>query len=218
MKTQHDFPKGERGKLFKPNPPLRDSRTETPSMKTHEVARCIELVKTGLTQVKPGYFKLKTTYEPSGIVRERVFCYELYHKVRSMMKDDDALSLNGEIDKRGHRDFKKRDQKNPDFVFHIPGEFAGNTVIVEVKGSVKDPSGILKDFAVLLRFIKEYQYLAGIFILYNHSFSELVNALGGDLVRLSRTEEAESVYVLCIQGPGGECEEHILSELSSLAR
>jgi hypothetical protein len=94
-----------------------------------------------LESVGQEYFRLTTTYEPSGIVRERVFCYELYRRIRLTMSDDHALSLNGEIDKRGHVDFHPADQKNPDFVFHVPGTHEGNTLVVEVKGHIDASQG-----------------------------------------------------------------------------
>jgi hypothetical protein len=138
-----------------------------------DVLQCLSLLKSGLSRVGAGYFILKATYEPAGIVRERVFCYELYHQARLSMKRGDKLSLNGEIDKRGHYDFKKRHQKNPDFVFHTPGTHAGNTLVVEVKGTLASTAGIRKDICTLVRFVESYDYSAGVFVLYNHSFGEL---------------------------------------------
>ena len=75
------------------------------------------------------FSNLKTTYEPSGIVRERAFCYELYHQLRLVQGEEHILTLNGEIDKRGHMDYENIDKKNPDFVFHIPGEIHANTIV-----------------------------------------------------------------------------------------
>ena len=42
----------------------------------------LNLIKEALNCVTAPYYNLETTYEPSGIVRERVFCYELYHQMR----------------------------------------------------------------------------------------------------------------------------------------
>ena len=39
-----------------------------------------------LEKVGIKYYKLETTYEPSGVVRERVFCYELYHQIRCLQE------------------------------------------------------------------------------------------------------------------------------------
>ena len=78
------------------------------------------------------------------------------------MQSHHMLSLNGEIQKQGHIDFEKKDRKNPDFVFHVPGTHEHNTLIVEVKGKIVDE--IKKDFTTLLTFVNKYDYRAGIFI------------------------------------------------------
>ena len=137
----------------------------------------IQKITEALDKVESPYFKLETTYEPTGIVRERAFCYELYHQLRLALKGDSGLTLNGEIDKRGHDDFAKEHRKNPDFVFHIPGQHKGNTIVMEMKGRVDKPDGIIKDFHTITTFVDKYQYQLGIFLLYNHSFGELSDAL-----------------------------------------
>jgi hypothetical protein len=48
----------------------------------------MELVKSALRKVEPDFFKVKTTYNTEGIVRERVFCYELYHQMRLLMENN----------------------------------------------------------------------------------------------------------------------------------
>ena len=85
--------------------------------------------------VGPEYFKIITTYNTGGIIRERVFCYELYHQLRQILPKDDPITLHAEIDKRGHIDFGPDDRRNPDFIFHTPGTHKGNTLVIEVKGS-----------------------------------------------------------------------------------
>lgn len=137
----------------------------------------IQKITEALDKVESPYFKLETTYEPAGIVRERVFCYELYHQLRLALKDDSGLTLNGEIDKRGHVDFAMEHRKNPDFVFHVPGQHEGNTIVMEVKGRIDKPADIVKDFKTITTFIDKYQYQLGIFLLYNHSFAEFSDAL-----------------------------------------
>ena len=43
------------------------------------VADIINAIERAASNIDPKFFRLKTTYEPSGIVHERVFCYELYY-------------------------------------------------------------------------------------------------------------------------------------------
>ncbi len=171
----------------------------------------INLIKTAINSIQPGYYKLETTYEPSGIVRERVFCYELYHQIRLRMGKNINLTLNGEIDKRGHIDFAEEDRKNPDFIFHIPGQHEGNTIIVEIKGKIVEE--ITKDFETLLTFIKKYFYKMGIFILYNHSMEDFIEAFGTRLIHYCSDQDASRVTILCKKSPDAFCEELLLPDL-----
>lgn len=78
-----------------------------------DVDSLLEVIETALNLVEEPYYNLKTTYEPCGIVRERVFCYELYHRMRNILESrkEIKLALNGEVDKRGHIEFEKRIEK-----------------------------------------------------------------------------------------------------------
>jgi hypothetical protein len=177
------------------------------------VKEYIDLLKKALGQIEPGYFRLVTTYNPRGIVRERIFCYELYHQIRLSMEPRHTLSFHGEIDKSGHLDFNRQDRANPDFVFHIPGTHLANTLVIEIKGSVNKRKGILKDFDTILTFISKYRYSAGIFILYNHSFDELMDRVRQEILELRSNPNAVSVYILTIKQPRSECEENILNRI-----
>ncbi len=110
-----------------------------------------QVILTALDNIADDYYKVETTYNPDGIVRERVFCYELYHQMR-LLEFNPKYKLHAEIDKSGHNEFDRLDKKNPDFIFHIPGSFDNESVIVEVKGKI-DGSNITKDFETLRIFI-----------------------------------------------------------------
>lgn len=179
-----------------------------------DIRYCIDLIKAALKAIESGYFNLVTTYEPSGIVRERVFCYEFYHQTRLLMTDDFPISLNGEIDKRGHIDFEKEHRKNPDFVFHIPGTHLGNTIVIEVKGRLDyAKEEVLGDFETLLTFVNNYGYQAGIFILYNRSYAELLKVYGEALKELKSNPNAESIYIISINSAKTEPEENVLAAI-----
>lgn len=163
-----------------------------------------DLILCALDNVEQPYYNLKTTYEPSGIVRERVFCYELYHQIRCLQtkRNEIELTLNGEIDKRGHVAFAQEDQKNPDFVFHIPGEMIGNTIVLEVKGRPDNSykENCKKDFETIYCFIKKYHYKLGLFILYNHSLKECKNSLKSYLkceLNFDDFAITKNIYLVC---------------------
>lgn len=179
------------------------------------IENCLALLDEGLRHVTAPYFLLTTTYEPSGIVRERAFCYELYHQIRSRMQDGCPITLNGEIDKRGHHEFAKKDQKNPDFVFHIPGTFRGNTLAVEVKGACNGHyrHGIIKDIRTLIMLIAKYEYAGGAFVLYNHSLHELGLALKSEAAAFAQARGVEFVHLRCIARPDAQIERATLDEV-----
>ncbi|GAB2507438.1 hypothetical protein GCM10027188_08180 [Lysobacter humi (ex Lee et al. 2017)] len=75
------------------------------------------------------YFRLPIAGERHGIRRERVYCYELYHQLRTLLTAE-VLTLTGEPDKRGRSDFPGI---NPDFILHAPGTHESNSVVMEVE-------------------------------------------------------------------------------------
>ena len=177
-----------------------------------EASKYIDVLKKSLSKVEKKYFKLTTTYELHGIVRERVFCYELYHQIRKHLGENDILSLNGEIDKRGNIDFEKNDQKNPDFVFHVQGENKRNTLVVEVKGKIIRPS-IQKDFRTLLLFVEKYNYTSGAFVLYNHNLKEFMDKMNGKMEEFRTHDDVSKINILCQNNSGAECESAQLKKL-----
>ena len=98
----------------------------------------IELIKEALGNIVKKYFTIKFEGIGKEKIRERVFCYELYHQIRKLLDDSGELDvsggllLNGEIDKSGNPKFKS---ENPDFVLHRPGT-CNNVIVVEVKGNL----------------------------------------------------------------------------------
>ncbi|MFA5576798.1 MAG: hypothetical protein WC983_05930 [Tissierellaceae bacterium] len=185
----------------------------------------INLIKNAVNNVEQGYYKIKTTYNNEGIVRERVFCYELYYQIRIIDNDGD-LTLHGEIDKRGHKEIKKNDQKNPDFIFHHPGGFERNSIVMEVKGKLegsignykeeKDKwiyKGIYKDLITLDRFINNCQYKAGILLIYNHSLEELKKFLNGKYNRFLMTKSWGNIKIIIKKDAYTKCIERQLVDI-----
>ena len=89
-----------------------------------------------------------------GQYRERVYCYELYHQMRSLWPDPCDYSLNGEVDKRGHPIIAALTAAMaiPDLLVHTPGSMQGNHAILEVKHANASRDGIRKDLRTLSRF------------------------------------------------------------------
>lgn len=178
------------------------------------VEQCLGILREGLAAVPASFYRVTTTYSPPGIVRERAFCYELYHRMRLTIAAGSELSLHGEIDKSGHSAFERLHQKNPDFVFHVPGVMEHNTLVVEVKGELsRRGAGIKKDFGTLLTFVADYQYGAGAFVLFNHSLEDFADTMGVRLAELARRPEAQRVVVMCKADSQSVVEESSLADL-----
>ncbi len=173
----------------------------------------IDLLKTAICRVEPTCFGLAVANSSVRILRERVFCYELYHQVRLLTANDEAsISIHGEIDKRGHRDYLGEDQVNPDFVIHCPGTNEHNILVIEVKGQIGAEAN-RKDFRKLLNFVRSHSYEAGASILYTHSFADLAESADEEIRALSREPGSDDIFILSMKTPKTQCEEHVLSSL-----
>jgi hypothetical protein len=185
-----------------------DAIEDTPQMLCHIVQ-----IEQALREIDGEYFGIRTTYKDS-LIRERIFCYEFYHQLRLIYKENKEFIIHGEIDKSGHRDFCKKDRRNPDFVFHLPGSREGNTIVMEVKGHLNE-SGIKKDFYTLLTYTSEYRYKLGLFVLFGKSFEMLHQRIENFLQELKEHPGADKVVILVIKEPRREIEKVCLTQVSN---
>ena len=169
-----------------------------------KVESFVEMIKGSLDNVGDEYYKITTTYESSGIVRERVFCYELYHQMRLVQSERGLtdVQIHGEIDKSGHIAFDRNSRKNPDFVFHIPGMMQGNAIVVEVKGKIEGnyQEGIDKDIVTLSKFTdNKHYYHSGVLIIYNYTYDEFLRKIGEFLKnRLQENKvSTDKIIIIC---------------------
>src|SRR5438105_4632194 len=101
------------------------------------------LLETATAAIEPSYFRLPIDGGDS-VYRERVYCYELYHQMRSRWPRHCSFSINGEIDKAAHPILRLlgADRTKPDLLVHQPGSMAGNYAILEVKSALTRNRGI----------------------------------------------------------------------------
>jgi hypothetical protein len=134
---------------------------------------------------------------------ERVFCYELYYKVRSLMEehypgyaarlgDEDAVLFQAELKKSQIGDIVQHFPEAienldkayiPDFLLHTPGSFRHQELIIEVKSNPSiDISKIIKDLVKIDQFIERYRYRKGILLVINKDpewlFQQLISVGG----------------------------------------
>ena len=86
--------------------------------------------------------------------RERVYCYELYHKWRCHWPKDFPFSLSGEVDKAGHPLIRKAPK--PDFLVHVPGQMT-NLLVVEVKPQNANQAKMAEDLVKLTHFRRDLE-------------------------------------------------------------
>lgn len=100
-------------------------------------------------ELAPEYFQLPVAGAEDAVFRERVYCYELYHRWRCHWQEGFRFSLNGEVDKWKHPLIPGA--WKPDFLVHVPGEMA-NLLVVEVKPATADVNRMAEDLRKLTSF------------------------------------------------------------------
>ena len=113
------------------------------------LARVTDWLLCASSQVGLEYMQLPVAGAEEQEYRERVYCYELYHRWRCHWPEDFPFSLSGEVDKARHPLIRK--SLKPDFLVHIPGEMT-NLLIVEVKPQNADETNMADDLVKLTRF------------------------------------------------------------------
>lgn len=121
-----------------------------------------EMLKIATKNISHSYFQLPISGMKKPIYRERVYCYELYHQLRSGPWGEQAHCLNGEVDKAGHPLFPRRFQ--PDFLIHVPGS-PKNFAVIEVKACNARSTAITKDLRTLDLFLSR-GYQRAIYLVY----------------------------------------------------
>lgn len=102
------------------------------------------------------------------VFRERVYCYELYHQMRSIWPANSPFYLNGEIDKSAHPILSELGAAHakPDLLVHRPGYMTGNFAIIEVKSPRASLKEIAVDLEKLALFVNRVGYRRAIYLHY----------------------------------------------------
>lgn len=135
----------------------------------------IDNFKMAISNVSEDYFEITQYNSPTKKLRERVFCYELYHQTRVQLKDYYDYKFHGEMDKKAHDSFKKEKKlKNsvPDFIVHVEGDMSYNLIVIEVKHYKARISSIESDLDKLSKFLKVGEYHKGIMLVFGGSENE----------------------------------------------
>jgi len=144
------------------------------------------------------YFQLPVAQLADAVYRERVYCYELYHQLRSIWNGFD-FSLGGEVDKGGHPLFRDGPYAHakPDLLVHRPGDMDRNLACVEVKPSLRPWNEFREDLKKLTWFCHNARYHRGLFLVYGVEEGE-TNTLDLLRAKLRRAADDLSIDLGCI--------------------
>lgn len=173
-----------------------------------ESEKAQKLIKKSLKNIEYKYYCFLTASVKTPIIkRERVFCYELYHQMRTLQNEflSPEISINGEPDKRGHEKF---DGENPDFIIHHCGTMKHNILAIEVKCEF-NYSYIHKDFIKLRNLVLTKEYQNGLFIFFGTKMQYLINYIKSykDSFDENDFDNVKSrIFVYCIKDSYSELE------------
>ncbi len=147
-----------------------------------DVMNIEQLIAESTRHIERNYFQLPIDGQEDPVYRERVYCYELYHQLRSRWPHNTDYELSGEVDKSGHPLIRGNnlDRIKPDLLVHIPGDMGGNHAIIEVKPITATRNGIFKDLSTLTAFLRYANYEKAIYLLYGDGDIETILAVARD--------------------------------------
>lgn len=161
------------------------------------------------SQIGPEYFQLPVAGAEESEYRERVYCYELYHRWRCHWPDGFPFSLSGEVDKAKHRLI--RNSPKPDFLVHIPGLMV-NLLIIEVKPQNAGVGRMADDLKKLTYFRRDLKdqfdepanYYAAYFWVYGLAVAEWPQLRDEVVQKLAGSHAVDYSLISCFvhEGPG----------------
>ena len=129
-------------------------------------------------RIGPHYFQLPVAEMENPVYRERVYCYELYHRLREVIPDNFGYQLDGELDKSGHPLIRDTvGSVKPDFLVHERGRMDKNLVAMEVKPVNFQDDGLEKDLQTLCDFVLKAKYFRAISLIYGYRPQKVKRAI-----------------------------------------
>lgn len=130
-----------------------------------DYARFRGILEAAARRIGPQYFSLPVAGQAKEIVRERNFCAELHHQLRTLFEAEEFdLLLGAEIDKSGHPIIDM--DVIPDLIVHDAGNMDRNLCIIEVKPISGATKGFHKDIRALRRFAADFAYHASVLLVF----------------------------------------------------
>ncbi len=148
--------------------------------------------------IESHYFQLPVAERENPVYRERVYCYELYHRIREQMPDGYPYKLDGELDKTGHPLIENSvGGVKPDFLVHERGRMDRNLIAIEVKPINATNYGIRKDMETLCGFLANARYFRAIYLIYgnqNNHIDRIVKKIQENFTAIPDTSLLYVIY------------------------
>ncbi len=167
----------------------------------------IDILEEATAKLPAAYFTIPiATGDP--VYRERPYCYELYHQLRSQWPTGSDYVLTAELDKSAHPIIAQTTLRGvkPDFLVHKPGSMEGNDTVIEVKSQLATAEALREDIAKLREFRRILGYKRAILLLWGY---DLDSAIRRVREALQGMPSAESPNVWVHRGPGQAAEQLI---------
>ena len=162
----------------------------------------LDILLRATERIEAHYFQLPIAGSEEPIYRERVYCYELYHRIRECTPNDYAYVLDGEVDKAGHPILRQETGRlKPDFIVHVPGTMDRNLAIVEVKPINADNGSIQKDAQTLRLFLERAQYFKAVYLVYGVGTPKEFGNFPHIVREVFRDIQRERIVLVWHQGP-----------------
>ena len=194
-------------KIFKGELNMKKKRFENETIENE----ILKNIKKAIEKIEKKFYSVISANGKERI-RERVFCYELYHQLR-LIDFDCNFDIHSELDKAGFYNI----DVIPDFLFHKQG-FDENYCIMEVKGKFHK-NGIHKDFETLNKFLCEQKgikaYRLAIFLLFNQSLEAFLNFLKRNRKVINLNKYSEKIVILCKKDKNSKIETCTLEEIKN---
>lgn len=134
-------------------------------------------------------------------LRERVYCYELYHQLRDKLPVDFPYTVHGELDKQNHHFIINLlgQSRVPDFLVHKPGDMEqdANLAIIEVKTAECSIAEAKTDLNKIMDFLTKAKYHYGVFLRFGARLSAAtIRTSDKRIVLLHHKRTGEMPYVI----------------------
>ena len=171
--------------------------------KNQDFKNFLKLFLKATEKIEGDYFQLPAAGAEDPLYRERVYCYELYHRIREQMPDGYSYKLDGELDRLGHplRGNSVGGLK-PDFLVHSRGVVNSNLAAIAVKPINTAWARIIKDVETLCGFLGKAGYYRAIYLLYGADEDAAIGGISGVTRDYFNDVPRGSFYIMRHRRPG----------------